>query len=307
MADMVFNSKFPQKEIEKEIEVIIDEIHSYEDSPPELIFDEFENKLFAGTPLGHNILGTESSLVSFDTNLSKRFFEKFYIPQNAVFFFMGKTPFKQVLKTAEKLFSEMPHVSFNNERSRIIKNEKSPFHERIFKDTSQVHVIMGAESYNYYDSKRTPLYLLNNILGGPCMNSRLNMALREKKGYVYNVESNMTSYSDTGLYTIYFGTDRKHLDKCLNIVYKELNQLQKSKLSTAHLHAAKKQMMGQIALNRDNNENIALATGKSFLCYNHYESIDETFAKIDRIKSEDLLDVANEILDRDKISSLIFE
>ncbi|MFV0467949.1 MAG: M16 family metallopeptidase [Dysgonomonas sp.] len=306
MADMILNSDFPQAEIDKEVDVIIDEIHSYEDNPSELIFDEFENLLFSNTQLGHNILGSEESLKIFDTANAKQFFEQYYKAGNMVFFSMGNTNFEKIVKTAEKFFTGNKPGKTMTMRSIPLSQPIVPQRIRETKETSQVHAVLGSRSYDFHHQKRSVLYLLNNILGGPCMNSRLNLSLREKKGYVYNVESNMTSYSDTGIFSIYFGSDKRNLEKCLKLVNKELETIRNIKLTDTQLSAAKKQLLGQIGISSDNNENVVLALGKSYLHHNHFDSFEETAARINNVTQNDLLEVANEILSPDKIFSLIY-
>lgn len=304
MADMMFNSEFPQSEIDKEVEVIIDEIHSYEDSPSELIYDEFENLLFQGSQLGHNILGSEDSLLTFSTEKTKNFFQRFYVPQNIIFFSLGNTDFSKIIKLAEKYLSHIQYLYIENERQQTLISSSQKVVDT--KDTSQVHSIMGTYAYDFHSQKRKILYLLNNILGGPCMSSRLNLSLRENKGYVYNVESSITSYSDTGIFSIYFGCDKKNVEKCIRLVNKELEILCATKMSDSQLNAAKKQILGQMGINSDNHENVALALGKSFLHYGHFDSRSEMIDKINSITTSDLLDVANEILDPKRLFSLTY-
>lgn len=305
LSDLTFHSVFPQQEIEKEIDVIIDEIHSYEDSPSELIYDEFENLIFCGSQLGHNILGEPETLESFNTDKARLFVNKFYQPSNIVFFSLGKTDFKKIVKQAEKYISDIECRETNYKRPNISSSNK--LDKVIDKDTSQAHALIGSRCYDLHNPKRKVLHLLNNILGGPGMNSRLNISLREKRGYVYNVESNMTSYTDTGLFSIYFGCDKKNVDKCLKLTYSELGKLRDTKLTSSQLNAAKKQLIGQIGISSDNHENLALGLGKSFLHYGHFNSMNETISKIESISSSDILDVANEVLDEKNLFSLIYK
>ena len=304
LSDLTFHSVFPQSEIEKEVDVILDEISSYEDNPSELIYDEFENIVFQHSQLGHNILGDNSSLLTFNTQKAQVFVSSNYVPSNIVFFSLGKTDFKKIIRLANKYLSDLDLTINRHEREVPLKQKVRA--ENIIKDTYQAHVMLGGNAYGLHDKKRKTLSLLNNILGGPGMNSRLNISLREKRGYVYNVESNVTAYTDTGLFSIYFGTDRQNIDKCLRLVNKELKLLKENKLSAMQLSAAKKQLMGQIGVSNDNHENISLSLGKSFMHYNHFNSMEETFRKIDSISSEDLLEVANEIFDENNLSQLIY-
>ena len=304
LTDLVFHSQFPKQEIEKEVDVILDEINSYEDSPSELIFDEFENLLYKGHALGHNILGDEESLLRFDSESGRSFMRRFYAPENMVFFSMGRKDFKKILKSAESALSD---ISFPMaERIRKAPDPIEACVRQIHKDTHQAHVLIGGRAFSMHDKKRIPLFLLNNILGGPGMNNRLNVSLREKHGLVYNVESNLTSYTDTGTFCIYFGCDPADLDYCTRLVYKELKRLRDVRMTSSQLAAAKKQLIGQIGVASDNNENNALGMGKTFLHYNKCETSEAVFHRIEQLTSEALLEVANEMFAEDYLSTLIY-
>lgn len=305
LTDITFNSQFPEQEIEKEVEVIIDEIHSYEDNPSELIFDEFENMVFANSQIGHNILGTEDSLETFNSKMARDFYSRNYVPSNMVFFSLGSTDFKRIIRYAERYLSGMNSSLLENKRiNPIIVSPSTLVNSR---DTSQAHALIGARAYSLHDPKRKVLNLLNNILGGPGMNSRLNVSLREKHGYVYNVESSQTSYTDTGLFSIYFGSDKRNADRCVNLVHKELKKLRENKLTSLQLATAKKQMIGQIGVSSDNREGVALSLGKSFMHYNYYNTLPEMFSKIEAITAEELQDVANEIFDEQGLYTLMYK
>ena len=304
LTDLVFHSQFPKQEIEKEVDVILDEINSYEDSPSELIFDEFENLLYKGHTLGHNILGDEESLLRFDSESGRSFMRRFYAPENMVFFSMGRKDFKKILKSAESALSD---ISFPMaERIRKAPDPIEACVRQIHKDTHQAHVLIGGRAFSMHDKKRIPLFLLNNILGGPGMNNRLNVSLREKHGLVYNVESNLTSYTDTGTFCIYFGCDPADLDYCTRLVYKELKRLRDARMTSSQLAAAKKQLIGQIGVASDNNENNALGMGKTFLHYDKCETSEAVFHRIEQLTSEVLLEVANEMFAEDYLSTLIY-
>ena len=305
LGDIVFHSTFPQHEIEKETEVIIDEIQSYEDTPSELIFDDFEDMIFRNHPLGRNILGKPDLLRSFRTEDVLSFTQRYYQPQNMVFFVQGQYDFKKIIRLAEKYLSDIPSVETNNERTP--PPLYVPEHLVVSKDTHQAHVMIGSRGYNAYDDKRTALYLLNNILGGPGMNSRLNVSLRERRGLVYNVESNLTSYTDTGAFCIYFGTDVEDMDTCLKLTYKELKRLRDVKMTSSQLAAAKKQLIGQIGVASDNFENNALSMGKTFLHYRKYDSSELLFKRIEVLTAEQLLEVANEMFAEEYLSTLIYK
>ena len=303
LADIVFHSTFPQNEIEKETEVIIDEIQSYEDTPSELIFDDFEDMIFRNHPLGRNILGRPDLLKKFRSEDAMAFTSRFYQPSNMVFFVLGDFNFQKIVRQVEKLLVDLPLVTVENQRT--IPPLYVPEQLVVHKETHQAHVMIGSRGYNAYDDKRTALYLLNNILGGPGMNSRLNVSLRERRGLVYTVESNLTSYTDTGAFCIYFGTDPEDVDTCLKLTYKELKRMRDVKM-TSQLMAAKKQLIGQIGVASDNNENNALGMAKTFLHYNKYESSESVFRRIEALTAEGLLEVANEMFAEEYLSTLIY-
>lgn len=304
LADIVFHSTFPQNEIEKETEVIIDEIQSYEDTPSELIFDDFEDMIFRNHPLGRNILGRPDLLKKFRSEDAMAFTSRFYQPSNMVFFVLGDFNFQKIVRQVEKLLVDLPLVTVENQRT--IPPLYVPEQLVVHKETHQAHVMIGSRGYNAYDDKRTALYLLNNILGGPGMNSRLNVSLRERRGLVYTVESNLTSYTDTGAFCIYFGTDPEDVDTCLKLTYKELKRMRDVKMTSSQLMAAKKQLIGQIRVASDNNENNALGMAKTFLHYNKYESSESVFRRIEALTAEGLLEVANEMFAEEYLSTLIY-
>ena len=305
LGDIVFHSTFPQHEIEKETEVIIDEIQSYEDNPPELIFDDFEDMIFRNHPLGRNILGKPDLLRSFRTEDVLSFTRRFYQPGNMVFFVQGQYDFKKIVRLAEKHLADVPAVTVDNQR--VPPPLYVPERLVVPKDTHQAHVMIGSRGYNAYDDKRTALYLLNNILGGPGMNSKLNVSLRERRGLVYNVESNLTSYTDTGAFCIYFGTDIEDMDTCLKLTYKELKRMRDVKMTSSQLAAAKKQLIGQIGVASDNFENNALGMAKTYLHYHKYESSEVVFKRIETLTAEQLMEVANEMFAEEYLSTLIYK
>lgn len=305
LTDIVFYSTFPEREIQREVEVIIDEIQSYEDTPSELIFDDFEDLIFKGHPLGRNILGNPQQLKTFRSEDAASFTARYYHPENVIFFVQGNLNFKQILRWADKLLSDLPSVC--TESKRTPPALYVPDHVVLHKDTHQAHVMIGSRGYNAFDDKRTALYLLNNLLGGPGMNSRLNLALRERRGLVYNVESNLTSYTDTGTFCIYFGGDAEDVDTCMQLVHKELKRLREAKLTASQLAAAKKQLIGQIGVASDNNENNALGMAKTFLHYNRFETSESVYRRIEKLTAEELQEVANEMFAEDYLSTLIYQ
>ena len=305
LADLVFHSPFPQHEIAKETEVIIDEIQSYEDSPAELIFDDFEDLIFQGHALGRNILGDPAQLKRFRSEDALAFTRRFYTPGNMVFFVQGNVDFHRIVRQAEKLTADIPASPADTARAPL--PPYLPRQKTLRKDTHQAHVMMGCRGYDAYNDKRIALYLLNNVLGGPGMNSRLNVALRERGGLVYNVESNMTTYTDTGTFSIYFGCSPEDTGRCIGLVRKELKRLRDNRLTALQLAAAKKQLTGQIGVAADNRENCALAMGKTFLHYNEYEAQATLLGRIDALTAGQLLEVANELWAEDNLSTLIYE
>ena len=320
LTDIVFHSVYPQAEIDKEVEVICDEIESYNDSPAELIYDEFENIIFKGSPLGHNILGTAKQVRSFKTEDALRFTRKLYRPDNAIFFAYGDIDFKKLVKLLKKSFlSEERRVKsekFNSPEAQAQFNiQHSTFNTQhsfegqtivMQKNTHQAHVMIGTRAYDVNDSRRMPLYLLNNMLGGPGMNAKLNLALREHNGLVYTVESTMVAYGDTGIWSIYFGCDEHDVKRCLRLVRKELDKFMQKPLSEAQLKAAKKQIKGQVGVACDNRENFALDFGKSFLHYGWEKNVDRLYEQVDEITAEQIQAVAQELFDKDRLTTLIF-
>ena len=362
LSDIVFHSVYPQAEIDKEVEVICDEIESYNDSPAELIYDEFENILFKGSPLGHNILGTAEQVRAFKTEDALRFTRKLYRPDNAIFFAYGDIDFKRLVKLigraladdeSDKLAEEGSHADFaddadfsgdtgfsegrNSENTQIsqarqmtqISGEAMDSRDSLGsidsrdslvsrdsiagqtivmqKNTHQAHVMIGTRAYDVNDDRRMPLYLLNNMLGGPGMNAKLNLALREHNGLVYTVESSMVSYGDTGTWSIYFGCDEHDVKRCLRLVRKELDKFMQKPLSDAQLKAAKKQIKGQIGVACDNRENFALDFGKSFLHYGWEKNVDRLYEQVDEITAAQIQAVAQELFDKDRLTTLIFK
>ena len=357
LSDIVFHSVYPQAEIDKEVEVICDEIESYNDSPAELIYDEFENILFKGSPLGHNILGTAEQVRAFKTEDALRFTRKLYRPDNAIFFAYGDIDFKKLVKLIQKALGECPKGR-ELACSADCKSAETPTAERIAeetptkekiteetptgetpteemeagdanhkvqsskfnvqskvagqtivmqKNTHQAHVMIGTRAYDVNDDRRMPLYLLNNMLGGTGMNAKLNLALREHNGLVYTVESTMVAYGDTGTWSIYFGCDEHDVKRCLRLVRKELDKFMQKPLSDAQLKAAKKQIKGQIGVACDNRENFALDFGKSFLHYGWEKNVDRLYEQVDAITAAQIQAVAQELFDKDRLTTLIFK
>lgn len=306
LSDIVFYSIFPQAEIDKEVEVICDEIESYNDSPAELIYDEFENLVFKGHPLGHNILGSADRVRNFATADAMRFTQQYYRPDNAIFFVYGNIDFKRLVKTLEKLTPKQQQESLAVE-ALTVANGKLPELTILNHDTHQAHVMIGNRAYSATHPLRIPLYLLNNMLGGPGMNARLNVILRERRGLVYSVESSMVCYGDTGLWAVYFGCDPHDVNRCVRLVKGEFKRLMEKPLSEKTLAAAKKQIKGQLAVACDNNENFAIDFGKSFLHFGDEKDIEKLYQKIDAVTAEQIQQVAKEIFDKDSLATLVIK
>jgi len=307
LTDIVMHSTYPQAEIDKEVEVICDEIESYNDSPAELIYDEFENAIFAHHPLGHNILGSAERLRQYTTADALRFTSRFYRPENAVFFASGDISFTRLVKLLERATSDFS--AHEPLRSATAEAAFEPLKEQMItvsKGTHQAHVMMGSRTFGVNGELRMPLYLLNNIIGGPGMNAKLNVALREKKGLVYTVESSMVCYSDTGMWCVYFGCDPSDVPTCRRLVHRELERMSQSPMTEARLKAAKRQIKGQIAVACDNRENFALDFCKSYLHYGRKRDINRLMQKIDAITADDMLRTAQEVFSKDKMLCLQF-
>ena len=304
LSDILFNSVYPEKEINREKEVISEEINSYKDSPSELIFDEFEELVFDGHPIARSILGTDKNIVNFNRESILKFIENNYHTDQMVISSVGKISFSDLLNIIQKYFGSVNTKHRINERVRF--NNYIPKQKQLTKDTFQTHCVLGNIAYDVVHPKRIAMVLLNNILGGQSMNSRLNLALRERKGLAYNIESNYTAYSDTGLFNVYFGTDKENFDMAYDLVLKEFKLICEKKLGAVQLSKAKKQLIGQIAISTESHEDLMLVIGKSYLLYDAVDPLRVVFKKIDAITADDLFEVANEILDKNNLSRLIY-
>ena len=313
LTDIVFHSQYPQQEIDKEVEVICDEIESYNDSPAELIYDEFENLLFQGHSLGHNILGQADQLRTYTTADALRFVRRHYRPDNAVFFVYGDVDFKRLIKNLQFTVYGLQFTddmlaspsSFLPKVYSSVNCKPSTVNKEI--GTHQAHVMLGTLAYRFDDPRRMTLYLLNNILGGPGMNARLNLSLRERHGLVYTVESSMAAYSDTGVWSVYFGCDHHDIHRCLRLVRKELDRMMLRQLSASQLMAAKRQLKGQLAIACDNREQFALDFGRNFLHHGRERDLDVLFARIDAVTAEDIQQVAVELFPAEKLTTLMIK
>lgn len=305
LTDITFDSVFPEKQIEKERNVILEEMAMYYDSPEDAIQDDFDNLVFHGHPLGMNILGTAESVRSFHRDDFTKFIKANINTERLVFCSVANLPFKKVIKLAEKYLKDIPAFGAGRERQPF-KSYK-PAIKEVRRNLTQAQFAIGrGDAYSDNSDKRLPFFILVNILGGPGMNSRLNLALREKHGFVYSIDASYQAYTDTGLFGIFFGTEPKQLNKSVRLVKKELHKLKENPLGVKQLHAAKEQLMGQLAMAEENNISLMLMMGKSILDKNKIEPLDEIFDKIKKTSSAELQDLANEMFDESQLSELIF-
>jgi predicted Zn-dependent peptidase len=304
ISDILINASFPEKELEKEKDVIIEEINSYNDSPSELIFDDFEELIFDGHPIARNILGTPETVKSFDRNSIQAFISRNYDPSQMVITSVGRIDSQQFQQLIEHHFE--PTTGIGSIQNRVPFTGYSPQKRKVHKETFQSHCIVGIESYNLNDPRRLPMVLLNNVLGGNSMNSRLNMLLRERNGLAYNVESNYTPYTDTGIFMVYFGTDPQNTKRALELIYKEFELMRSNPMGPQQLAKAKKQLIGQLAIANENHDELMLTNGRSLLYFEKVDRWADVFAKIERISIDDIATVANEMLDTKRMSKLIY-
>lgn len=302
--DILLHSTFPEDEMDKEKEVILDEMASYLDSPEESIMDEFEDQIFKGSGLGHNILGLEEDLKAIQQSDIKRFIDQHYDASKIVIAISGNYTDKKVLKIAEKVFGKPNNHQWSHAAEDIML-QPVEFVERA-RPINQAHVVLGGPAYGIHDSRKTGLLLLNNLLGGYGMSNILNLNIREKYGIAYTIESNYSLYSDTGLFSIYFGTDDEKVDKTIKLIHKELNKLKEQALSPQALEKAKNKFKGQIALAEENRMSLIIAEAKNILDYNRVVGLQEVFEKIDLVSSKELLEISNDIFSEENLSSLSF-
>lgn len=305
ISDILINSTFPAKELEREKEVIVEEINSYKDSPSELIFDEFEEILFDGHPIARNILGTPELLKTFNKNSILKFIDENYDTDQMVLSSVGNLPMAKLIRLAEKYFGQIPEKI--RTKKRLSEYLYRPEKRVVQKDTYQAHCIIGNIAPDLFSPRRMQMVLLNNILGGPSMNSRLNMVLRERNGMAYNVESNYTGYFDTGEFSVYFGTDKENLDQAMWLVERELSLMKEKPMGIIQLSRAKKQLIGQLAIAAESHEDLMLSIGKSYLFFDKVDTLEIVFKKIEEITSREIQDIANEIFDESKNSILIYQ
>lgn len=294
IADVVFRSTFPDRELEREKEVIIDEINTYKDAPAELIYDTFEDLVFEGSELGHNILGRKASLMRYTGDSVRQFVRRTYTTDQMVFSSIGSFSTKTAETYARRYLGDFTASSRSDERRATLPLQ-TPFDRTIIRHTHQTHCILGARAYDLQDEKRLPLSLLINRLGGPCANSILNVEVREKHGLTYNIEANYTPYSDAGVVAIYFSSDHHHTDDCLELIHKELQQLRTTPFTARQLAMAKRQFIAQMAISCENKENYILGAGKAILSHGEMDTMEEAYRKIQALTAHQLQEVAEEV------------
>lgn len=305
ISDITFNSIFPEKEIGKEKEVIIEEINSCRDNPADLIFDDFEELVFSNHPLGRNILGTPESVKSFGREHILKFTGRNYSTSSMVLASIGDIDERKAIKLFRKYFGNVPE----KKTEKVVKNlpEYKPVSKVRNYDTWQSHCIIGNIAYNIHDNKRMGMFILNNILGGQGLNSRLNMSLREKNGFAYNVESVYNPYCRTGVFSIYFGTDREYIEKSISITHHELKKLCSFRLGALQVGKAKNQIKGYLARGFENHESLMLSMGKNLLVFGRIDTPRDIYKKIDSVTAEELIDIAREVFHLDRLSTLIYK
>jgi predicted Zn-dependent peptidase len=303
-SDILIYSTFPDQELKREKDIIIDEINSYNDSPSELIFDEFEELIFDGHPIGRNILGTPENVKAFTREDILQFMAENYNTDQMVICSVGKITGKRFYHLAGRYFGHMPENRRAFSRPNFTGNSAKS--KSVDKETFQSHCLIGGLAYDVLHADRIGLVLLNSVLGGQSGNSRLNLALREKNGIAYNLESSYTAYSDTGTITIYFGTDKGNLNKAISLIKREIGILQHKLLGDIQISKARKQLVGQLAMSQENHEDLMLTLGKSFLIYNKMDDLDVIYKKIYAVTPSQVRNIANEILDFGKLSMLIY-
>jgi predicted Zn-dependent peptidase len=302
--DLVFHSVFPEEEMKKEKSVILDEIASYEDQPEEAINDDFEDKLYKNHELGRNILGTENSVNNLTREDIDNFIKGNYNTTEIVIGVFGNYDFKKLTNLFSKIFNDIP-ANYES-KNRVFPNSYSQQNEILEKPISQVHCVIGNRAYSIHHPDKTALLLLNNMLGGTGMSSRLNLQIREKYGIAYTIESNYIPLTDTGIFSIYFGTDAEKTTRALKLIHKELKTFRDTKLGTVQLHQAKQKLIGQIALGEENRMGLLISMCKSLVDYGKVDTLEEIFEKINVVSSEQLLKIANEIFEPQQLSSLLF-
>ena len=303
-ADILFHSTFPSKEIEREKDVVLEEINAYCDSPAELIFDQYEEQAFAGHPLAHNILGSKRNVRRFTSERLQHFVHENYAPSRMVVAVAGDVRMERLVRLCEKYFGGCERKSSTVDRTQ--KPVFQPFERVLNRRTHQAHLLIGCEAPDVYHRDKTAFSLLNNLLGGPAMNSRLNVSLREQHGLVYNVESNTFSYQDTGVWSVYFGCEESKVSRCRQLVVHQLEELCSTPLSERTLSMAKKQLIGQILIAGDNFESYAIAMGKAYALTGRHRNVNAICQRIQSITASDLMRVAQDVFSPAQLTTLIY-
>lgn len=303
--DIIFNSTFPEKELEKEKGVVLDEINAYKDSPAELIFEDFEARLFPGHPLGRPVLGNATGLRRINRSKIKQFIQQNYTTDQMVISSVGNLAFEKLIKLVERFFGSHPANLQRNERKPV--SAFGQFETILKKRVFQTHCIIGNTAYGYMHKNRTAMALLTNILGGPAMNSRLSMLLRERNGLSYNIESSYAPYLETGSFMIYLGTDNNVLEKSISLVMKELKRFVDVPLGVMQFHIARQQFIGQLAISFDSNLNDVLSMAKNMMVSNRVDTHQELISKINTITAAQIQEVAAEVFVPEKMSQLIYK
>ncbi|WP_295937514.1 pitrilysin family protein [uncultured Alistipes sp.] len=293
IADVAFRSTFPERELEREKEVIVDEINTYKDSPADMIYDTFEDMLFAGSELGHNILGSKAALMRYDGDAIRTFVKRTHTTDQMVFSSVGNFSAKTAEAVALRYLAGQP--ASVRTLDRAAPAPYVPFEKTVIKHTHQTHCIIGNRAYGIGEEKRLPLALLINILGGPSANSLLNVVLREKNGLSYNIEANFTPYGDTGIVAIYFSSDNGNTAQCIDLIERELQKLQTTPLTARQLSMVKKQFIAQLAISSESNESYMLGAGKSILIHNEIDTMEQVYAKVRALTAGQLTEAAAEI------------
>ncbi len=304
ISDITFNSIFPEREIKKERGVILEEMSMYKDDPADAIRDEFDEVIFQDHSLGYNILGTPESVKSFSQEDFQQFIKENLNTDQVIFSSVSALPFSKVAKIAQKYLSDIP--TYQSKRKRKPFESFAPRQIISNKPISQAHCIVGTTSFSIHDPNRIPFFLLVNLLGGPGMNSRLNLGIREKYGFVYGIDASVTAYQDTGLFLVNFATERKTLERCVKLLLKELKKLRETPLGSMQLHQAKQQLVGQLAMSEESNLGFMLMMGKSILDLGRVETLNEVLDKIHAVTAQDIIDLANEIFPEERLSMLTY-
>jgi predicted Zn-dependent peptidase len=302
--DIIFHSTFPEDEMEKEKSVILDEIASYQDQPEEAIYDDFEDLLFSNHPLGRNILGTAQSIEGISREDVLQFIADNYHTDKIVVAVIGNYTFSKLIKTGSKHYESIKENVHQPQRKAPEQNEL--FNQLLNKPITQAHTVLGAKAYSLYDPLKTGLLLLNNHFGGTGMSSILNLQIREKHGIAYTIETSFSPLTDTGLFTLYFGTDQEKVDKALHLIFKEFKKLRENPLTELQLLKAKNKFIGQIALGEENRIGLIISMAKSLIDYDKIDDLDTVFNKIRAVSTSDMAQISNEVMDERNLSALTF-